>query len=97
LEHFCEPPSSKARPSVRICYISQEIASYFARRDVVNQILESMPADPTDLEDMIHVALFRGEPMEALSYAAKLDVWLAAHWVDLMEAVDLLNPRIGDE
>jgi nuclear pore complex protein Nup85 len=56
-----------------------------------------MPADPTDLEDMIHVALFRGETMEALSYAAKLDVWLAAHWVDLMEAVDLLNTHVGDE
>jgi len=66
-------------------------------RDVVNQILESMPPDPTDLEDMIHVALFRGETMEALSYASKLDVWLAAHWVDLMEAVDLLNTRVSDE
>jgi nuclear pore complex protein Nup85 len=66
-------------------------------RDVVNQILESMPPDPTDLEDMIHVALFRGETLEALSHASKLDVWLAAHWVDLMEAVDLLNTRVSDE
>ncbi|KAH9987510.1 Nup85 nucleoporin-domain-containing protein [Russula vinacea] len=65
--------------------------------DVVNQILESMPPDPTDPEDMIHVALFRGETMQALSHAAKLDGWLAAHWVDLMEAVDLLNPRVDDE
>jgi nuclear pore complex protein Nup85 len=56
-----------------------------------------MPPDPTDLEDMIHVALFRGETMEALSYASKLDVWLAAHWVDLMEVVDLLNTRVSDE
>ena len=56
-----------------------------------------MPPDPTDPEDMIHVALFRGETMEALSHAAKLDVWLAAHWVDLMEAIDLLNPRVSDE
>jgi nuclear pore complex protein Nup85 len=46
---------------------------------------------------MIHVALFRGETMEALSHAAKLDIWLAAHWVDLMEAVDLLNTRASDE
>ena len=66
-------------------------------REVVNQILEGMPPDPTDLEDMIHVALFRGETTEALSYAARLDVWLAAHWVDLMETIDLLSPRVGDE
>jgi len=97
LEHFCEPSSAKARPSVRISCLSREIASHVTPRDVVNQILESMPPDPTDLEDMIHVALFRGETMEALSHAARLDVWLAAHWVDLMEAVDLLNPRIDDE
>jgi nuclear pore complex protein Nup85 len=82
---------------VRIPYLTHEIASHVTLRDVINQILESMPPDPTDPEDMIHVALFRGETMEALSHAAKLDVWLAAHWVDLMEAVDLLNPRVGDE
>ena len=66
-------------------------------REVVNQILETMPPDPTDLEDTIHVALFRGETMEALSHAAKLDLWLSAHWVDLMEPLDLLNPRVSDE
>lgn len=82
---------------MRILYIPRGTASHFALREVVNRILESMPADPTDLEDMIHVALFRGETMEALSYAAKLDVWLAAHWVDLMEAVDLLNTHASDE
>lgn len=97
MEHFCEPSTSKARSSVRILYLLHEIASQVTLRDVVNQILENMPPDPTDLEDMIHVALFRGETMEALSHAAKLDVWLAAHWVDLMEAVDLLSPRVGDE
>jgi len=82
---------------VRIPYLVHGTASHVTLRDVINQILESMPPDPTDLEDTIHVALFRGETMEALSHAAKLDVWLAAHWVDLMEAVDLLNPRVGDE
>jgi nuclear pore complex protein Nup85 len=82
---------------VRIPYPLNKIAPHVTLRDVVNQILDSMPPDPTDPEDMIHVALFRGETMEALSHAAKLDVWLAAHWVDLMEAVDLLNPRTDDE
>ena len=82
---------------MRIPYLPHEIASQVTLRDVVNQILESMPPDPTDPEDMIHVALFRGETMQALSHAARLDGWLAAHWVDLMEAVDLLNPRVDDE
>ncbi|KAN0115630.1 Nup85 Nucleoporin domain containing protein [Russula decolorans] len=84
-----------------VCAVWSIFVNHRLRRqdlpDVINQILESMPPDPTDPEDMIHVALFRGETMEALSYAAKLDVWLAAHWVDLMEAVDLLSPRVGDE
>jgi nuclear pore complex protein Nup85 len=66
-------------------------------REVVNQILETMPPDPTDLEDTIHLALFRGETMVALSHAAKFDVWLSAHWVDLMEPLELLNPRVSDE
>ncbi len=97
MEHFCEPSPSKTRSSVRIPYLPHEIASHVTPRDVVNQVLESVPPDPTDPEDMIHVALFRGETMEALSHAAKLDVWLAAHWVDLMEAVDVLNPRVSNE
>ena len=82
---------------MRILHLLHEIASHVTLRDVVNQILDSMPPDPTDPEDMIHVALFRGEITEALSHAANLDPWLAAHWVDLMEAVDLLSPRVGDE
>jgi len=84
-----------------VCAVWSIFVNHRLRRqdlpDVVNQILESMPPDPTDLEDMIHVALFRGETTEALSYASKLDVWLAAHWVDLMEAVDLLNTRVSDD
>ena len=43
------------------------------------------------------MALFCGETMEALSHAANLDVWLSAHWVDLMEPLELLNPRVSDE
>ena len=82
---------------MRIQCLTHENSPHVTLRDVINQILDTMPPDPTDPEDMIHVALFRGETMEALSHAAKLDVWLAAHWVDLMEAVDLLNPRVVDE
>ncbi|KAF9244099.1 Nup85 nucleoporin-domain-containing protein [Melanogaster broomeanus] len=41
--------------------------------DVITQVLQDMPPDPTNLEDMIHVALFMGDPYKALDHAAKLD------------------------
>lgn len=84
-----------------VCAVWSIFVNHRLRRqdlpEVVSQILEAMPPDPTDLEDTIHVALFRGETMEALSHAATLDIWLAAHWVDLMEPLDLLTPRISDD
>lgn len=84
-----------------VCAVWSIFVNHRLRRqdlpEVVNQILETMPPDPTDIEDTIHVALFRGETMEALSHASKLDIWLAAHWVDLMEPLELLTPRASDE
>ncbi|KAI0057204.1 hypothetical protein BV25DRAFT_1872473 [Artomyces pyxidatus] len=65
--------------------------------DVVSQIMQDMPPDPTDIEDMIHAALFSGQLTGALSRAAKLDVWLAAHWADMMEPLELLDARVDEE
>ncbi|KAI0048718.1 hypothetical protein FA95DRAFT_1594946 [Auriscalpium vulgare] len=65
--------------------------------DAVGHILDLMPPDPTDMEDMIHAALFSGQPGSALTHAAKLDVWLAAHLADLMEPMDLLDAEVDDE
>ncbi len=59
--------------------------------DVVAQVLDEMPPDPTDLEDMIHSSLFLGKPRQALSEAAQLDTWLAAHLADLMEPIELID------
>lgn len=55
-----------------------------------------MPADPTNLEDLVHASLFLGKPDDALRHAARLDPWLAAHMADIMAAIGLLNARIDE-
>ncbi|PIL25370.1 hypothetical protein GSI_13260 [Ganoderma sinense ZZ0214-1] len=64
--------------------------------EVVSQILDEMPSDPTDLEDVVHSSLFLGRPAQALSEAARLDVWLAAHFADLMEPMELIDSEPDD-
>ncbi|KAF9219749.1 hypothetical protein BS17DRAFT_375656 [Gyrodon lividus] len=59
--------------------------------DVISQTLQDMPPDPTNLEDMIHAALFMGDPLKALDHAAKLDPWLGAHLADMMEPLALVE------
>jgi nuclear pore complex protein Nup85 len=62
-----------------------------SKSDVIAQVLENMPPDPTNLEDMIHAALFTGDPLKALNHAAKLDPWLSAHLADMMEPLALVD------
>ncbi|KAI0369186.1 hypothetical protein BV20DRAFT_1044625 [Pilatotrama ljubarskyi] len=64
--------------------------------EIVAQVLDEMPPDPTDREDMVHSALFLGRPTQALSEAARLDIWLAAHLADLMEPIELIDPDPDD-
>lgn len=64
------------------------------RSEVVSQILETMPPDPTDVEDMILASLFSGKPVEALLQASKHDPWLSAHWSDIMENLDLIDSQV---
>lgn len=59
--------------------------------EVVAQVLDELPPDPTDREDMVHSALFLGKPALALSECAHLDGWLAAHLADLMEPIELID------
>lgn len=66
-------------------------------REVVSHILNDMPPDPTDVEDLIHAALMSGQPGEALQHAHELDVWLAAHFADIMEATELSDGDIDYE
>ena len=68
----------------------------FVFSDVVVEILDEMPPDPTNLEDKIHSALFLGKPKQVLSQAYKLDPWLSAHIADVMEPLDLID-RDTDE
>ncbi|KAF8892121.1 nucleoporin Nup85-like protein [Infundibulicybe gibba] len=65
--------------------------------DVVAQVLSDMPPDPTNLEDMIHAALFSGQPVEALNHAAQLDRWLAAHMGDIMEPLSLIDSDVDED
>ena len=60
-------------------------------RDIVVDILDEIPPDPTNLEDSIHSALFLGKPQQALSQAHQLDSWLSAHLADAMEAIHLID------
>ena len=60
------------------------------------QVLDEMPPDPTDREDMIHSSLFLGRPTQALSEAAQLDIWLAAHLADLMEPIELIDSEADE-
>ncbi|KAI0083750.1 Nup85 nucleoporin-domain-containing protein [Irpex rosettiformis] len=59
--------------------------------EVVVQILDEMPPDPTDLEDVTHSLLMLGKPTQVLSQAAQLDPWLAAHLADTMEPLELID------
>jgi nuclear pore complex protein Nup85 len=69
----------------------------FLYRDVVSQVLDEMPPDPTSLEDMIHAALLIGQPLEALQHASQLDRWLSAHLADLMVPLSLVEIDIDEE
>jgi nuclear pore complex protein Nup85 len=63
----------------------------------VAQVLDDMPSDPTNIEDSLHVALLSGNLKEVLQQAHKLDPWLAAHLVDLMVPLQLIDNEIDDE
>ncbi|KAF8074701.1 nucleoporin Nup85-like protein [Lyophyllum atratum] len=65
--------------------------------NVVSQVLDDMPPDPTSLEDMIHAALFAGEPAKALEHASQLDRWLSAHLADIMVPLSLIESDPDEE
>ncbi|KAF7370621.1 Nuclear pore complex protein Nup85 [Mycena sanguinolenta] len=65
--------------------------------DVVDRVLDEMPPDPTQLEDMVHTALFAGKPVDALLHASQLDQWLSAHLADIMEPLSMIADVSRDE
>lgn len=56
-----------------------------------------MPPDPTNFEEMVHVALFMGDPLKSLEHAAQLDPWLSAHLADMMEPLSLVEKAVNEE
>ncbi|KAJ7442242.1 Nup85 nucleoporin-domain-containing protein [Mycena latifolia] len=65
--------------------------------DVVGRVLDGMPPDPTNLEDMVHTTLFAGKPADALLHASQLDRWLSAHLADIMEPLTLIDNTTHDD
>lgn len=60
-------------------------------------MIDVIPYDPTDLEDVIHAQLLTGDVAKALGSAEKLDVWLSCHLADVMNALGLLQEAGGGE
>lgn len=56
----------------------------------MRQVLDEMPPDPTNLEDMVHAALLSGNVNQALKHASQLDPWLSAHFADIMAPLGLI-------
>jgi nuclear pore complex protein Nup85 len=69
----------------------------FHDSDVLAQVLDDMPPDPTNIEDTLHVALLSGNLEEALKHAHKLDPWLSAHLADLMVPIELIDNEEDEE
>ncbi|KAG6855778.1 hypothetical protein H0H87_010878 [Tephrocybe sp. NHM501043] len=65
--------------------------------DIVSQVLDELPPDPTSLEDMIHASLFSGEPYKVLEHASHLDRWLSAHLADFMAPLQLIEASPDEE
>ncbi|KAI0070891.1 hypothetical protein K474DRAFT_1669600 [Panus rudis PR-1116 ss-1] len=64
--------------------------------DIVAEVQDELPPDPTDLEDAIQSALFSGNPRQAISDAANFDIWLGAHLADMMQGLKLIKPEPDD-
>ncbi|KAG8818697.1 hypothetical protein FRC19_010396, partial [Serendipita sp. 401] len=57
--------------------------------DITRELLEEMPVDPTNPEEMLQAALFQADIVKAANIANDIDVWLVAHMIDLLEIVPL--------
>lgn len=65
--------------------------------DVLAEVLDDMPPDPTNIEESLHVALLSGNLKEALQHAQKLDPWLSAHLADIMVPLQLIDTEPDEE
>ncbi|TDL24108.1 hypothetical protein BD410DRAFT_786808 [Rickenella mellea] len=65
--------------------------------DIAGRVMYDVPSDPSSKEDSLHADLFLGRPLQALSVAHDIDVWLAAHLADIMIPLGLLDSETDDE
>lgn len=65
--------------------------------DILAEVLDDMPPDPTNIEESLHVALLSGNLKEVLQHAQKLDPWLSAHLADIMVPLQLIDAEPDEE
>lgn len=90
--HLCQHAHTQGRTPVScLCLCPMSFCSSSSFSEIVSELLDEMPPDPTNLEDVIHSSLFLGKPRAALEDAARLDILLAAHLADTMDTLDLIS------
>ena len=97
LRRCSDAPTRSTVSTTEIRLVRYRILIFGGASDIVGPILEDIPADPTNLEDMVHAELFHGRPEKALEYAAQLDPWLSSHLADLMNALSLIDSETDNE
>ena len=63
-------------------------------RELVSGLLNEMPADPTDTEEMTLLHLFTDDLPKAIERTMDLDPWLGAHLADILQNQDLISPQV---
>ena len=56
-----------------------------------NTILPAIPPDVDVAEEMLHLALFEVDLGKAVELATAIDIWLAAHMIDLLAPLNVLD------
>ncbi len=77
-----------------MCKEAEWGADRLSNRNVVAEITEEMPVDPTSLEEQLHAALFAADIVTAARLANDIDIWLVAHMVDILETLPLPEGRV---
>jgi len=66
-----------------------DIEDAISCRNVVTEILEEMPIDPTSPEDQLYAAMFAADVVSTARLANDIDIWMVAHMVDMLETLGL--------
>ncbi|CAG7850039.1 SubName: Full=Uncharacterized protein {ECO:0000313/EMBL:CCA72786.1} [Serendipita indica DSM 11827] len=75
-----------------ICVFGIWVHPRMTRHDlpsIASEVIEEMPVDPTDPEELLQAALFQKDIVKAASHANDVDIWLVAHMMDILESLSL--------